>query len=691
MQTTSSPRFMAPSECAADAPGAAVVTPSASTATLPRLAPGVEPLGEYKGSGLTEATYLVRNGRGQVVQLSRLLHIVMREIDGSSTANDIAGRVTAAFARSVSVENIKYLLGNKLAPLGLLATSESSRAVAQPVDPDILALKVRRTLVPAPTVQRIARLFQPLFHPLAVVAVLGCLIASDAWLLGNAQLGSGLRYVLIHPLLLLLVLGLAVLSMLFHECGHAAACRYGGARPGVIGAGFYVVWPAFYTNVTDSYRLGRAGRVRTDLGGVYFNAVFLIPLMAAYLATGYLPLLAAVILIHLEIFQQLLPSLRFDGYFILADLIGVPDLFRRIVPTLGSMIPGRPIDSRVRNLKRAARVTLTAWVLLVVPLLAVELGFVILNGPGLVRTFAQSVHAQAHAVVTQFGRVEVPAGLVGVISLLFLVLPMAGLCYILLLTGRRAFRNAVTVTRRHPRLRYPSLAAVVLVATALAAYWGVLPFGPGGSSTSHPPGATAASQPQPLPAQPHSGSPTQVQADSDPAAGAPSGIPAYPRPPGFVPPTAQQPPTGTTTPPTSTPPTAQQPPTGTTTPPTSTPPTAQQPPTGTTTPPTSTLPTAQLPPTAQQPPTGTTTPPTSTPPTAQQPPTGTTTPPTSTPPAAQQPPTGTTTPPTSTPPTAQQPPTGTTTPPTSTPPTAQQPPTGTTTPPTSSSYSRRWR
>ena len=39
-----------------------------------------------------------------------------------------------------------------------------------------------------------------------------------------------------------------------------------------MGTGLYLVWPAFYTDVTDSYRLGRAGRLRTDLGGLYFNA-----------------------------------------------------------------------------------------------------------------------------------------------------------------------------------------------------------------------------------------------------------------------------------------------------------------------------------------------------------------------------------------------------------------------------------
>ncbi len=40
-----------------------------------------------------------------------------------------------------------------------------------------------------------------------------------------------------------------------------------------IGAGIYLVWPSFFTNVTDSYRLSRAARIRTDLGGLYFNLI----------------------------------------------------------------------------------------------------------------------------------------------------------------------------------------------------------------------------------------------------------------------------------------------------------------------------------------------------------------------------------------------------------------------------------
>lgn len=444
--------------------------------SVPRLAPGVEPLGEYQGSGLAEASYLVRHPGGQVVHLSRLLHLVLSGIDGSRTVSEIAARVTAAFGRTVSPSNVDYLLTHKLVPLGLLDAGEGAGGTAGATQQPsaVLALKLHRTIVSAAGVQNLARVFRPLFNPFVVALVLTCLVASDVWLFGSGRLGSAFRYVLLNPLLLLLVLGLSVLSMLFHECGHAAACRYGGARPGVIGMGFYVIWPAFYTNVTDTYRLGRAGRIRTDLGGVYFNAIFILPLTAAYLATGYAPLAGAVMLIHLEIVQQLLPSLRFDGYFILADIIGVPDLFRRIGPTLRSLIPGRPADPRVGGLKRSARIMLTGWVLTIVPLLFAELALIILNGPSLVRTFAHSLQAQIDAAVTQFGLGDFAAGLVTVISVILLVLPMAGITYILLRTAWSISRQIFIATRRRPARRLSAATIALLVAAGLALHWGLL-------------------------------------------------------------------------------------------------------------------------------------------------------------------------------------------------------------------------
>ncbi len=480
--------------------GRPIAEPADATGSLvPRLAPGVESLGEYQGSGLAVATYLVRHPSGQVVQLSRLLHLVLSGIDGRRTVAEIAERVTAVFGRTVSVGNIEYLAASKLAPLGLLEGGEPARAGsgAARQSSGLLALKLRRTLVPEAGVQFLARLFRPLFSPFVVVVVLACLIASDTWLFRSGQVAPASEYAVSHPLSVLVLLGLTLLSTLFHECGHAAACRYGGARPGVIGTGFYVVWPAFFTDVTDAYRLGRAGRVRTDLGGVYFNAIFVLALTAAYRTTGFAVLAGAIVLTHAEIVQQLVPSLRFDGYFILADLIGVPDLFRRIGPTLRGLIPGQPKDARVEELKRPARLILTAWVTLIVPLLGTELSLVILNGPALVRTLARSLSAGGQAAVAQFGRAEIAAGLVTVISTVLLVLPIAGLAYILYRVARTTFRRAVLATRGHPALRSLAAAGVLAAAAGLTVHWGVLPLRAGGVlepvaawQTRHYPGST---------------------------------------------------------------------------------------------------------------------------------------------------------------------------------------------------------
>ena len=125
---------------------------------------------------------------------------------------------------------------------------------------------------------------------------------------------------------------MTVFSAGFHEFGHAAAARKGGAVPGVMGAGIYLVWPAFYTDVTDSYRLGRVGRIRTDLGGLYFNAVVAVAIAGIWWGTGWDALLLVIATQILQMIRQLTPLVRFDGYHVLADLTGVPDLFPRIGP-----------------------------------------------------------------------------------------------------------------------------------------------------------------------------------------------------------------------------------------------------------------------------------------------------------------------------------------------------------------------
>ncbi len=250
----------------------------------PRLAEGVELLGEYKDSGYSQPPSLVRRADGQVIQMSPLLYQVACRVDGSRDPDAIAALVSADLGRSLDAEQVRYLITAKLLPLGVVAAGGVPRAL--PKANPLFALRARGTLLPERGANAAGTLLRPLFRWPVVVAVVVSVAAVDYWLFAAHGLGGGVQQVLRDPVDLLIVLGLSLVSAAFHECGHAAGCRCGGARPGVIGVGIYLVWPAFFTNVTDSYRLSRAGRLRTDLGGVYFNLIFMLALAGIYVATS---------------------------------------------------------------------------------------------------------------------------------------------------------------------------------------------------------------------------------------------------------------------------------------------------------------------------------------------------------------------------------------------------------------------
>ena len=110
--------------------------------------------------------------------------------------------------------------------------------------------------------------------------------------------------------------------------------------------------------------------MRTDLGGLYFNALVVLAVFAVWWATGWHAVLLIVATQILQMIRQLLPLLRFDGYHVLADLTGVPDLYQRIGPVMTGLLPGRRHQPEATALKPWARAVVVAWVLLVVPLMA---------------------------------------------------------------------------------------------------------------------------------------------------------------------------------------------------------------------------------------------------------------------------------------------------------------------------------
>ncbi len=327
-----------------------------------------------------------------------------------------------------------------------------------------------------------SRALRPLFWPPVVLAALVAFAAFDAWLVSTqgSAVVIGIQQAILHPDLLLAVIAISVAAGAFHEVGHATAARYGGAKPGVMGVGIYLMLPVFYTDVTDAYRLDRRGRLRTDLGGLYFNVIAILIAGGVYLGTGAAILLVFIGLSQLEMLYQFLPFVRMDGYYVVSDLIGVPNLFAFVGPTIGQVLRRNTHVGRTRLqlLKPSARRAITAWVALTVPILALNVVLLGYLSPRIVPALWESSQTQARGLVGAVRHGELVGGLNRLTELVLLAVPVVGMVLVVAMLLQRAVPAIIrTAMRRfgqrsahaHLRPRLPRAAILAVATVALAA------------------------------------------------------------------------------------------------------------------------------------------------------------------------------------------------------------------------------
>jgi putative peptide zinc metalloprotease protein len=414
---------------------------------------------------------MVRRPDKQLIQMPPLLYLVIEQIDGSRGFQEIGDAVGERVGRELAADDVGFLIDEKLRPLGLIETEGAAGPPQVEAVTPLLALRLRKAVISERTVGTWAGLFSPLFWLPVVVLVIGGFVAFDAWLFFSHGVAHGLHEALYQPGLLLMMLGLVVLAAIFHEIGHAAGCRYSGAEPGVMGVGFYIVWPAFYTDVTDAYRLRRGGRLRTDLGGVYFNALFILALFGLFALTGLESLLLATVVIQFEMVHQMLPFLRLDGYYVVADLVGVPDLFQRIRPILWSFVPWAPTDERVTELKSWVRFAVTGWVLAVVPFIVLQVVMIVMAVPRIIGTAWDSFRGTWDRTSVAFGDGRWLVGMAGIVQFLLLILPLAGILYLFVMFGVRFVRGWRDTKGRPVARSMLSLTGVAFLTFVALAWW----------------------------------------------------------------------------------------------------------------------------------------------------------------------------------------------------------------------------
>lgn len=285
----------------------------------------------YDGlQGVTEC--LIRTVDGRQFKLPAAVGDVLRALEQPATAEAIA-RALGARSIDISPSDVTLLMQTKYLPSGIV---EAPQAVTDPAKGQRpmarLPLLLHWDLIPAHHVRALSRHLTWVFDRAAVLPALAAIIAAHGLVYAATPMLQ------VAPGAAVPVLLLCLGSVLCHEFGHASAVsRYGGS-PGGIGFGLFVLLPSFYADVSEVWRFPRGQRMVVDLAGVYFQQIAFAAIALAAVLTEQPEYLVACRFIDVMTVLTLNPVFQFDGYWLLADWLGVPNLRRLASQHLQALI-----------------------------------------------------------------------------------------------------------------------------------------------------------------------------------------------------------------------------------------------------------------------------------------------------------------------------------------------------------------
>lgn len=126
-----------------------------------------------------------------------------------------------------------------------------------------------------------------------------------------------------------------IATKVIHELAHGYAAKRYGCRVTTMGVAFLVFYPVLYTDTTDAWRL-TSRRQRLLIGAAGMTAELMLALLATF-AWSFLPdgpvrsatFLVATVTWTMTLLVNLNPFLRFDGYYLLSDWLGIQNLQNR--------------------------------------------------------------------------------------------------------------------------------------------------------------------------------------------------------------------------------------------------------------------------------------------------------------------------------------------------------------------------
>lgn len=275
-----------------------------------------------------EKTYRLELSAGQQFQINEKLYHLLRCLRLPLTLPELAAAFQQQTGLLIELHELQPLV-TRLTGQGVLVTTDTPVAVttptAHPADP-YLSLQFKRDLFSEMTLAPFTGFLQFFFKPLIVIPTLLLIISVHLWVYTALGFPASLNTATIAwPLLIILLL----FSNLLHELGHLSACRYWHCPHGAAGIGLYFFNLVFYADVTPAWRLARWQRVVVDAAGVYFELLLTPFLVLLFGITNDATYLFAIMILNVDLLINFSPLMKLDGYWLISDLTGVPNLHQR--------------------------------------------------------------------------------------------------------------------------------------------------------------------------------------------------------------------------------------------------------------------------------------------------------------------------------------------------------------------------
>jgi len=305
-------------------------------------------------------SFRARTESGRQFLLSAPLAEILRNLDGTLGPQEVADALARGSGLRLTPKAVHDAIRQHLAPRGLVRLGAAEDENARTGDRKhrrfggkfdfVFRLPLIGERLSEPVCSRLKFLLRMRTVPLCLLLILlGHLYFYSLPLKQRLLPSTASQITLIYALVLV--------TVVFHEFGHATACRYYNCHHGEIGFCLYLIFPAFYVDLSRAWALSGKRRAVIDVGGVYFHLLTVPFLCAIYALTHNRAVASTIYSVDTMALLAMNPLFKSDGYWLLVDLAGFPNLQTRSIAFL------REVFNWPRNRQAPASLcSVTGWV-----------------------------------------------------------------------------------------------------------------------------------------------------------------------------------------------------------------------------------------------------------------------------------------------------------------------------------------